>query len=56
MKLLRLYESPLNDETIALISSCVNQIEELDFKTGDVATHSWKILSSAMNNRTTPVS
>ena len=54
MKLL--YITPLNDEGIAAIASCVDKIEKLELGVGDVTMSGWEILSTAINNRTTAVS
>ena len=56
MRTLSLFLSPLDDEAIAGIASCVHKIEELEFIAGNVTMHGWKILSSAINKRPTPVS
>ena len=45
----------VNDETIAGIASCVLKIEELQIDVYHVTMHGWKILSTAINNRPTPV-
>ena len=46
----------LNDEAIAGIASCVDKTEELRFYASAVTMHDWKILSNAINNRSTAVS
>ena len=46
----------VNDETIAGIASCVDNIEELTIVASRVTMHGWEILSTAINNRSTPVS
>ena len=46
----------LNDESIAIIASCVDKIEELAFNADDVTMHGWEILSTAITNRPTAVS
>ena len=46
----------LNDESIAGIASCVDKIEELAFDARYVTMHNWKILSTAINKRSTVVS
>ena len=56
MKKLWLYETSLKNEAIAVIASCVDKIEELVFNAGGITMHGWKILSTAINNRPTPVS
>ena len=55
MKKFDLYSS-LNDEAIAGIVSCVDKIEELVIDAHGVKKSDLKILSTAINNRTTPVS
>ena len=55
MRKLVLYSS-FNDEAIAGIASCVDKIEELDFHGHGMTVFDWMILSTAINNRTTPVS
>ena len=55
MKELQLHSS-LSDEAIARIASCVDKIEELKFYAGGVTMLGWKILSTAISNRTAPVS
>ena len=47
-----------NDEGIAVIASCVDKIEKLAFAAPDVkiGLRGLKILSTAINNRPTPVS
>ena len=55
MKMLHLYSS-LNDEAIDVIASCVDKMEELVLDAGGLRMHGWKILSTAINSRTTPVS
>ena len=52
----RLQVFSLNDEAIAGIASCVDKIEELVFRADGVTMFGWKILSTAINNRSTPVS
>ena len=69
MKRLNVHGTQLNDEAIAVIASCVDKIEELQFNatdnvttqlqfnaTDNVTTQGWEILSTAINNRATPVS
>ena len=56
MKELRLYGISLNDEQIAVIASCVDKIEKLWFYADDVTIDGLAILTTAMNNRPTPVS
>ena len=56
MQRLNVHGTQLNDEAIAVIASCVDKIEELQFVANDVTTHGWEILSTAINNRATPVS
>ena len=46
----------VNDETIAGIASSVDNIEELKIDGYQVTMHGWEILSTAINNRPTPVS
>ena len=55
MKMLYLH-SIWYDEAIAEIVSCVDKIEELMVDPRDVTMNGWNILSTAINNRTTPVS
>ena len=52
----RLELPSLNDKAIAGIASCVDKIEELVFHADGVTMFGWKILSTAINNRSTPVS
>ena len=54
--MLWLHDSSLNDEAIAEIASCVDKIDQLWFDARDVTKHGWKILSSAIKKRPTPVS
>ena len=49
-------DDPLNDESIAVIASCVDKIEELRFEARKVTMHGWEILSTAIKNRPTAVS
>ena len=56
MEMLWLGATRLNDKAIAGIASCVNKIEELSFNAGDVTKDGWKLLSTAINNRPSPVS
>ena len=49
-------DTPLNDEAIAGIASCVSKIDELEFHAGNVTERDWKILSTAITSRPTPVS
>ena len=49
-------DDPLNDELIAWIASCVDNIEELRFYAHDVTVLGWEILSTAINNLPTAVS
>ena len=46
----------MNDGSIAVIASCVDKIEELVVHTPDVTIRGWKRLSTAINNRSSPVS
>ena len=55
MKELQLHSS-LDDEAIARIASCVDKIKNLMFDARKVTMHGWKILSTAINKRRTPVS
>ena len=48
--------SRFNDESIAVIASCVDKIEELAVMRTDVTIRGWKRLSTAINNRSSPVS
>ena len=50
------FHSSLSDEAIAAIASCVDKIEKLQLEAGDVTMRGWEILSTAINNRPTPVS
>ena len=50
-----LWINNVNDETIAGIALCVNGIEELQIDGYHVTMHGWEILSTAINNRPTPV-
>ena len=43
----------LDDEAIAGIALCVDKIEELVFDARGVTIHGWRILSTAIHNRTT---
>ena len=52
----RLWLSGLNDNGIAVIASCVHKIENLVLYADDATIHGWKILSTAINNRSNPVS
>ena len=45
-----------NDESIAGVASCVDNIEELRFDARNVTMHGWEILSTAIKNRPTVVS
>ena len=54
MKILSI--SPLNNEAISTIALCVDNIEKLWLDAGDVTMLGLKILSTAINNRPTPVS
>ena len=45
----------VNDETIAGIASCIDKIEELQINHHHVTQHGLEILSTAINNRPTPV-
>ena len=56
MRKLDLSWSRLNDESIAVIALCVDKIEELELNVDDVTIDGWKILSIAINNRSSPVS
>ena len=47
---------PLNDESIAGVALCVDKIEELTFKAGNVTMQGWEILSTAIKDRPTGVS
>ena len=51
----KLWINNVNDETIAGITMCVNGLEELQINLRHVTMHGWKILSTAINNRPTPV-
>ena len=56
MRKLDLGWTQLNDESIAVIASCIDKIEQLEFSAGGVAINGWKNLSTAINNRSSPVS
>ena len=56
MRMLGLFDTPLNDKSIAEIASCVDKIEELMFNARNVTMHGWEILSTAIKNRPTAVS
>ena len=56
MRKLWLENDRLNGKAIARIASCVDKIEELQFDAYCVTMHGWEILSTAINNRPTPVS
>ena len=56
MRKLDLSRTRLNDESIAVIALCVDKIEELVFNAGNITMHGWKRLSTAINNRSSPVS
>ena len=51
----KLWINNVNDETIAGITSCIDKIEELQIDVYHVTMHGWEILSTAINNRPTPV-
>ena len=51
----KLWINNVNDETIAGTALCVNGIKELQIDGYHVTMHGWKILSTAINNRPTPV-
>ena len=55
MRELRLWNL-LNDESIAGVALCVDNIEELIFDAEHVTMHGWEILSTAIKNRPTAVS
>ena len=48
--------SGFNDKGIAVIASCVDKIEKLRFDADNTTIHEWKILSTAISNRSNPVS
>ena len=56
MRKLYIIRSQLNDESIAMIALCVDKIEELKFCAGKVTIDGLKILSTAINNQSSPVS
>ena len=56
MRKLKLRDSPLNDEGITVIASCVDKIEKLKFYATEVTINGLEILATAINNRPTPVS
>ena len=56
MRKLDLSQTRLNDESIAVIALCVDKIEELVLNADDVTIHGWEKLSTAINNRSSPVS
>ena len=51
----KLWINNANDETFAGIASCIDKIEELQIDVYHVTMHGWEILSTAINNRPTPV-
>ena len=51
----QLYSS-LDDQAIAVIALCVNNIDELEFRADDITINGWEILSTAISKRPTPVS
>ena len=48
--------NPLNDESIAGIASCVDNIDKLTFTAGNATMHGWEILTTAIKDRPTAVS
>ena len=48
--------SPLNNEGIAAIALCVDNIVKLELGARYVTLRGWETLSTAINNRPTPVS
>ena len=57
MRKLKLYgDSPLTDEGVAEMASCVDKIEKLKFHATEVTINGLAILATAINNRPTPVS
>ena len=52
----RLELDSLDNESIAMIASCVDKIEELEIYAWYITMHSWEILSTAITNRPTAVS
>ena len=56
MRKLDLSLTQLNDESIDVIALCVDKIEELVLNADDVTMHGWERLSTAINNRSCPVS
>ena len=56
MRRLDLCWSRLNDESIAVIATCVDRIEELELNADYITIDGWKIFSTAINNRSSPVS
>ena len=56
MRILWLGGSQLSDEEISVIAKCVDKIEELWLKAGDITLRGWKILLNSIDNRQTPVS
>ena len=56
MKELSIYEPPLNDEKISAIASCIDKIEKLKFEADEIKIDGLAILTTAINNRPTPVS
>ena len=56
MRRLNQFGTRLNDESIAVIATCVDKIEELMFCSCNVTIDGWKMFSTAINNRSSPVS
>ena len=57
MENLTVIDSPINDEDIVSIASCINKIKGLWFKYAeDVPMDGIKILAAAINKRPNPVS
>ena len=56
MRKLDLCGTQLDFQLIAWIASCVDKIEELEFDADKGSLQVWKILSTANNNRSSPVS
>ena len=56
MNRLEFLGSKLNDQAIAMIASCIDKLEKLEFDAGELTLYGLKVLSIAVNNRPTPVS
>ena len=56
MRKLKVDRYLLNNEAIAGIASCIDNIDELEFRAEYVTMYAWEILSTAIKKRPTPVS